>query len=172
MRRDPRDEAPGAYYHVVTRGNDKQPIYFANWSGRLLVRSLGRYRQTARLDRVRVLPHDQPPPPPGASNLRGRLLERPLRTATASSRKCRTRPWNGRTTSSAGNSGARRSRRRPLQTAVRSALLNPERAGIIDGALRCRWSSLAATLGNAHASPPWSRRDAAVRDTAGAWHRS
>ncbi len=42
MGRDPRNEAPGAYYHVVTRGNDKQPIYFANWSGRLFVRLLGR----------------------------------------------------------------------------------------------------------------------------------
>lgn len=33
---------PGGYYHVYTRGNDKQPIYFGNWSGRLFVRELTR----------------------------------------------------------------------------------------------------------------------------------
>jgi putative transposase len=42
MPRRRRIEIPDAYYHVVTRGNDRQPIYFGNWSGRLFVRELER----------------------------------------------------------------------------------------------------------------------------------
>jgi len=30
------------YYHVHTRGNDRQDIYFGNWSGRLFLRELER----------------------------------------------------------------------------------------------------------------------------------
>jgi putative transposase len=33
---------PGGYYHVHTRGNDRQAIFFGNWSGRLFVRELER----------------------------------------------------------------------------------------------------------------------------------
>ena len=33
---------PGGYYHVHTRGNDRQDIYFGNWSGRLFLRELER----------------------------------------------------------------------------------------------------------------------------------
>ncbi len=33
---------PGGYYHVHTRGNDRQMIFFGNWSGRLFVRELER----------------------------------------------------------------------------------------------------------------------------------
>jgi putative transposase len=42
MGRQPRIEVAGGTYHVHTRGNDRQPIYFGNWSGRLLVRELDR----------------------------------------------------------------------------------------------------------------------------------
>src|SRR3954470_617575 len=42
MGRPHRIEVPGGYYHVHTRGNDRQPIYFGNWSGRLFVRELER----------------------------------------------------------------------------------------------------------------------------------
>jgi REP element-mobilizing transposase RayT len=42
MGRKPRIEVPGGYYHVHTRGNDRQRIYFGNWSGRLFVRELER----------------------------------------------------------------------------------------------------------------------------------
>src|SRR5437016_2680143 len=42
MGRPPRIIIPGAYYHVHTRGNDGQAIYFGNWSGRLFVRELVR----------------------------------------------------------------------------------------------------------------------------------
>ncbi len=42
MARRPRIEIPGASYHVTTRGNDRQRIYFGNWSGRLFVRELDR----------------------------------------------------------------------------------------------------------------------------------
>ena len=33
---------PHGYYHVYTRGNDRQDIYFGNWSGRLFLRELER----------------------------------------------------------------------------------------------------------------------------------
>lgn len=33
---------PDGYYHLHTRGNDRQAIYFGNWSGRLFVRELSR----------------------------------------------------------------------------------------------------------------------------------
>ncbi len=33
---------PDGWYHVHTRGNDRQDIYFGNWSGRLFVRELER----------------------------------------------------------------------------------------------------------------------------------
>ena len=42
MARRPRIEISGATYHVTTRGNDRQRIYFGNWSGRLFVRELDR----------------------------------------------------------------------------------------------------------------------------------
>ena len=42
MARRPRIEIPGASYHVTARGNDRQRIYFGNWSGRLFVRELDR----------------------------------------------------------------------------------------------------------------------------------
>jgi REP element-mobilizing transposase RayT len=42
MGRPHRIEVPGGYYHVHTRGNDRQPIFFGNWSGRLFVRELER----------------------------------------------------------------------------------------------------------------------------------
>jgi putative transposase len=42
MGRPHRIEIPGGYYHVHTRGNDRQPISFGNWSGRLFVRELAR----------------------------------------------------------------------------------------------------------------------------------
>src|SRR5438552_14443256 len=46
MGRSPRIEVPDGYYHVHTRGNDRQDIYFGNWSGRLFLRELE--RATAR----------------------------------------------------------------------------------------------------------------------------
>jgi putative transposase len=42
VARRPRIEIPGASYHVTMRGNDRQRIYFGNWSGRLFVRELDR----------------------------------------------------------------------------------------------------------------------------------
>lgn len=43
---------PGGFYHVHTRGNDKQRISFGNWSGRLFARELAR---AARRHRWRIL---------------------------------------------------------------------------------------------------------------------
>jgi REP element-mobilizing transposase RayT len=42
MGRPLRIEAPGGFYHVHTRGNDRQNVFFGNWSGRLFVRELER----------------------------------------------------------------------------------------------------------------------------------
>ncbi len=33
---------PDGYYHVHTHGNNRQDIYFGNWSGRLFLRKLKR----------------------------------------------------------------------------------------------------------------------------------
>jgi REP element-mobilizing transposase RayT len=45
MGRPRRIEVPNGYYHVHTRGNNRQDIYFGNWSGRLFVRELTRTSQ-------------------------------------------------------------------------------------------------------------------------------
>jgi hypothetical protein len=42
MGRPARIEVPDGYYHVHMRGNDRQDIYFGNWSGRLFLRELER----------------------------------------------------------------------------------------------------------------------------------
>lgn len=42
MARTPRTEVPGGYYHIVTRGNDKQPIYGDDTLRRLHLFLLGR----------------------------------------------------------------------------------------------------------------------------------
>jgi putative transposase len=42
MGRPLRIEVPGGFYHVHTRGNDRQGISFGNWSGRLFARELAR----------------------------------------------------------------------------------------------------------------------------------
>jgi putative transposase len=42
MGRPLRNQVPGGFYHVHTRGNDQQAITFGNWSGRLFVRELAR----------------------------------------------------------------------------------------------------------------------------------
>jgi REP element-mobilizing transposase RayT len=42
MARRDRIEIPGATYHVTSRGNDRQRIYFGNWSGKLFVHELDR----------------------------------------------------------------------------------------------------------------------------------
>lgn len=42
MGRRRRIEVPGGYYHVHSRGNDRQAISFGRWSGRLFVRELER----------------------------------------------------------------------------------------------------------------------------------
>ena len=52
MGRPHRIEVPGGYYHVHTRGNDRQAISFGNWSGRLFVRELAR---ATRRHRWRIL---------------------------------------------------------------------------------------------------------------------
>jgi putative transposase len=52
MGRPPRNQVPGGFYHVHTRGNDRQAITFGNWSGRLFVREFVR---AARRHRWRVL---------------------------------------------------------------------------------------------------------------------
>jgi putative transposase len=152
MGRDPRAEEPGAFYHVGTRGNDRQPIYFANWSGRLFVRLLG---QTAGRHGWTVLAYCL------MSNHYHLVLQ--ISDGGFSRGMCE---LNG---AFAKLSNARLERSNHLfgrrfwseliqdddylKTASRYVLLNPERAGATDDPVRWRWSSLAATLGYVRRPP-------------------
>ena len=146
MRRDQRVEVAGGLYHVVTRGNDRQPIYFANWSGRLFVRLL---EQTARRFDWAVLAYclmanhyhvvlqiSERGYSGGMCELNGSFAK------ISNARLERTNHLFGRRFWSEQIQDDEY-----LVTACRYVVLNPERAGAIDDARWWRWSSLGATLG-------------------------
>ena len=148
--RKPRVEVERGYYHVVTRGNNKQPIYFANWSGKLFEGLLG---QTAvRFDwevlayclmtnhyhlvvRIRDAGLSG-----GICELNGSFAKLTNRRLERSNHLFGRRFWGELINSN-----------EYLLESCRYAVLNPERAGAVDDSRRWRWSSLAATLGYVYA---------------------
>jgi REP-associated tyrosine transposase len=144
--RKPRIEVADGFYHVVTRGNDRQAIYSANWSGRLFERLLG---QTAgRFDwqvfayclmtnhyhlvvRIRDAGLSA-----GICELNGSFAKITNRRLERTNHLFGRRFWSKLIDTD-----------EYLLTTCRYAVLNPERAGAVDDARRWRWSSLAATLG-------------------------
>ena len=134
-----------------TRGNDQQPIYFANWSGRLFVRLLeqttARYGWTVLAYCLMgnhyhvVLRISDGGFSRGMCELNGIFARISNATLERENHLFGRRFWSELIEDEAY-----------LMNACRYVLLNPERAGVIRDARRWRWSSLAATLG--HVRPP------------------
>ncbi len=157
VARKPRIEIERGFYHVVTRGNDRQPIYFANWSGKLFEKLLA---QTAVRFDWEVLAYCL------MSNhyhlvlrIRDDGLSAGIRELNGSFAKLTNRQL--------GRSNHLFGRRfwcqliesdEHLLEACRYTVLNPERAGAVDDSRRWRWSSLAATLGYVY-TPPFLATD-------------
>jgi putative transposase len=141
-----RIEVPDGYYHVHARGNDRQGIFFGNWSGRLFVRELER---ATRRHRWRILGYC----------LMGNHYHAVLQIREGlSAGMCE---LNGRfaRTSNAVNKRADHlfgkrfashliEREDYLFESLRYTLLNPGRAHQVEHPSNWRWSSFAATLGH------------------------
>jgi putative transposase len=142
-----RAEEPGAFYHVATRGNDKQPIYFAEWSGdlflRLLERTAKRHGWTVFAYVLMtnhyhlVLRVSEPGFSHGMCELNGIFAKATNRVLERENHLFGRRFWSRLIDTD-----------EYLLEACRYAVLNPERAGLIDDARHWRWSSFGATLGD------------------------
>ena len=147
MGRQHRIEVPGGYYHVTTRGNDRRPIYFGNWSGRLFVAELDRaslrhgwrvlayclmgnhYHLVLRLSEDGGLSH-------GMCELNGRFARASNAWLDRRDHLFGRRFWCELIDTDAY-----------LKEACRYVLRNPIRAGLISDSRRWRWSSMAASVG-------------------------
>ena len=142
---------PEGYYHVHTRGNDRRPIYFGNWSGRLFVRELER---TTRRHSWRILAYCL------MGNHYHLVLQIDERLSQAmcelNARFARISNWVNKRSDHLF--GARfRSHliedEAYLFESLRYVLLNPVRARVVRHPGNWRWASYAATVGRAP-SPP------------------
>jgi putative transposase len=141
-----RIEVPYGYYHVHTRGNNRQDIYFGNWSGRLFVRELERASQRQRWRVLAyclmrnhyhlVLQIGDGGLSNGMRDLNGRLAQ----MSNCRNRRC-DHLFGRRFTSHLIDTESY------LLESCRYVLLNPVRAGSIGDPRQWRWSSMRASLG-------------------------
>ena len=157
-----RIEFPGAFYHVIARGNAKQPIFLDDHDRLAFLANLVEDLRTARLDDLDLLPDGEPLPP----DCSRRATPTPLARHARRERRSTPRRFNerhervghvfqgryqglivDRTPSICGRS-------------ARYIVLNPVRAGALPAARRdWRWSSYLATSSAARALPRrWPHR--------------
>jgi putative transposase len=146
MGRQRRIEVPDGYYHVHTRGNDRQDIYFGNWSGRLFVRELERasQRQGWRvLAYCLMMNHYHLVLQIGDGGLSDGMcgLNSGFARMSNLQNKRKDHLFGQRFTSHLIETEAY------LLEACRYVLLNPVRAGRVDDPRHWRWSSMRATIG-------------------------
>jgi putative transposase len=151
MSRKPRLEIPGSCFHLGTRGNRKESIYFGSWSGMLFIRELERAAKRYGWDVIAfclmtnhyhlVLRISDRGLSRGMCELNGRFSRLTNEFRKTSDHLFGRRFWAEEIESDAY-----------LLEACRYTLLNPERANLIDDARRWPWSSFAATVGAAHAT--------------------
>jgi putative transposase len=152
MGRPHRIEIPDGYYHVHTRGNDQQDIYFGNWSGRLFVRELAR---SSRRQGWRVLAYclmrnryhlvmqiGDGGLSAGMRDLNGRFAQ-----MSNCQNKRRDHLFGKRFTSHLIET------EEYLLESCRYVLLNPVRAGCVSDPRDWRWSSMRSTMGLELAPP-------------------
>jgi putative transposase len=153
MGRQQRIEVPGGYYHVHTRGNDRQPIFFGNWSGMLFVRELER---ATRRHGWRVFAHClmtnhyHVVMQIGDAGLSDGMRELNGTFAISSNQKLRrsNHLFGARFKSHLIESDGH------LLESCRYTLLNPVRAHNVRDPRHWRWSSMQATVG-IESPPPW-----------------
>ncbi len=151
MGRPPRVEVPDGWYHVHSRGNDRQEIYFGNWSGRLFVRELERAsrRHAWRILAYCLMPNHYHAVLQITDELSQGMCELNSRFSAISNwvNKRKNHLFGERFTSHLIEDEPY------LLESVRYVLLNPVRArGSIERAQDWRWSSMRPTLGLEH--PP------------------
>jgi REP element-mobilizing transposase RayT len=147
MARAPRIEMPDGYYHVHTRGNDHQDIYFGNWSGRLFLRELERavVRYSWRILAYCLMGNhyhlvlqvdDEGRLSDGVGELNGRFARTTNRVHTRKNHLFgeRFRSWLIEDDDY-------------LFEVTRYVLLNPVRAGLIREPRIWKWSSMRGTIG-------------------------
>jgi putative transposase len=150
MGRPRRIEVPGGYYHLHTRGNDRQAIYFGNWSGRLFVRELERasLRHGWRILAYCLMTnHYHLVLQVGEGGFSHGMCELNGRFAQISN-------WMNKRSNHLFGA---RFRSWPIEDdpylleVSRYVLLNPVRAGAVGNPRRWRWSSMRPTMGLDHA---------------------